>query len=175
VTDDQEEQLTSSEKEEIESLRSFLLEGHGNQDENGQWDYFGDLINELADKDDLDRLRVYEKFLPLTEVTVIHLDAIVDFYRRNGKTNVSSFLTREHVIALRTLGYVMMLKAPIESPVTLLPATADPLAHVLLDNLHRRREVLDIIDQRKILDGNVLEELLREMDEQHAALATGLL
>lgn len=175
MTKQQEPELTASEKEELEALRSFLLEGHGTRNKRGEWDYFGNLINELADRADLERLRVYEKFLPLTEVTVIHLDAIIDFYRRNGEESISLFLTRDHVIALKTLGYLVMLKTPIDEPATILPPAADPLAHVLLDNLHRYREVLSIIDERNILDGTALELLLQDMDGQHTALATGLL
>ena len=167
--------LTDEELEEVEQLSESLLERYGTyDDEVGVWDYVGDMIIEVTDECDLDRLRVYDKFNHHSDVNFIMLDQVMDYYQRSSESRVASFLTIDRIYAIWDTGQ-LLARIHKKGIGAYLPRECYPLVRLVLDNLPRYREVIRLMDQRDIGDEEKLKALLTEMDEHHAASTPGIL
>lgn len=167
--------LSNEELEEVKQLSESLLERYGTyDDEFWVWDYIGDMIIEVTKECDLDRLRVYDRFAHYSDVSLIMLDEVMDYYQRSGESRVMSFLTIDHIYAIWDTGQ-FLARVYRKGIGAYLPKDCYPLVRLVLDNLHRYREVIRLMDQRGITTEDNLGGLLSEMDEYHATSTPGVL
>jgi hypothetical protein len=160
---------------EPERLAVKLLEAHAVKGFHGNWDYAGEQIIEAQDAGDLELLRVYERLLvaPFSNASIGLITHIVRFARRAEYP--TDAITPDFVYALNDLEDELPRRTISIMSAQLFDPRHDPLRAVLVENLHRYREVMALVRTRNITDGAVMRAVLAEMDGAHPSVASGVL
>jgi hypothetical protein len=128
------------------------------------------------DELDVDMLKVLERF-PLEDLS--NVDFTVHAMRKAlGAKSVASIITPEHV-AIYKRTQEAFLQACINTGQHVSPDrpgyTTFELDHVVLGNMDRAEELIQIIKDRNVTDENTLTGLLDGMRDNHSALREGAL
>lgn len=162
-------QLTKAERSEIKALTRALMDAYGEVGSLAREDIMAAELQE-----DLDKLRTYEKLLHNDGINVQRINIVIDFYRRQGVAEVASFLTKDQVITLVTIG-ISVTKATDFANEYLDSPEHDPLVLMSLNYMDRVDDMVRLIEDRKILDAESLIAMLAQMDAHHSAVTGGLL
>lgn len=166
---------TSADCDEMERLTVKLLETHAVKDLYGNWDYAGEQIAKARAAGDLGLLRVYDRLLgaPFSNASIGLITHVIGFARRAAYP--TDAITPDIVYALNDLEDEIPRRTISIMTAQFLDPRHDPLRLVLLENLHRHAEVLNLVRTRNITDGARMRATLAEMDAHHPAVAAGVL